>query len=184
MVEELPANDKCRAPCSRLSADAWERPTPYGWWDARSRVRAGAFRARRVSSKHDFFAPRGFVFFFGQLAICLQNHLQRIFQVLASFFQSLAVSVNPRNFLHPGSPPITHLLVRSRQLHACIIFAFGLAVQSLTAGQIVQKPLDELVIYNLPIAFKSGNTTVLFHPQSRESTRSPSRCRSKRTRTF
>jgi hypothetical protein len=42
------------------------------------------------------------------------------------------------------------------------MFAFGLVVQSLPAGQIVQKPLDEFVIYNLPIAFKSGNTTVLF----------------------
>ncbi len=30
------------------------------------------------------------------------------------------------------------------------------------AGEIIQKPLDEFVIYSLPIAFKSGNTTVLF----------------------
>ena len=27
MVEEFPANDKCLALCSRLSPDAWERPT-------------------------------------------------------------------------------------------------------------------------------------------------------------
>jgi hypothetical protein len=32
----------------------------------------------------------------------------------------------------------------------------------LYAGTIMQKPLDEFVIYNLPVAFKSGNTTVLF----------------------
>ena len=32
----------------------------------------------------------------------------------------------------------------------------------LHAGPITQKPLDEFVIYNLPVAFKSGNTTVLF----------------------
>jgi hypothetical protein len=171
LVQELPANDKCCVPCSCLSRDAWERPTSYGWRDsnacrlpdkAGSRVRAGAFRARRASSKHDFFAPRGFVFFFGQLAICLQYHLQHILQVLASLFQSLSLSVNPWNFLYPGSPPVTHLLVRRGQLHACIMFAFGLVVQSLAANEIAQKRLDEFVIYNLPIAVKSGNTTVLF----------------------
>ena len=174
MVEEFPANDKCLALCSRLFPDAWERPTSCDWWDstkpnacrlpdkAGSRVRAGAFRARRASSKHQFLAPRGFVFFFGQFAIGLQNHSKRIFQVLASLFQSLALGVNPRNFFHPGSPPITHLLVRSGQFHVCIFLAFGLLVQSLAAREIVQKPLDEFVIYNLPIAFKSGNTTVLF----------------------
>ena len=32
----------------------------------------------------------------------------------------------------------------------------------LHAGAIAQKELDEFVIYNLPVAFKSGNTTVLF----------------------
>jgi hypothetical protein len=32
----------------------------------------------------------------------------------------------------------------------------------LDAGEIVQKPLDEFVIYNLPVACQSGNTTVLF----------------------
>jgi hypothetical protein len=55
-----------------------------------------------------------------------------------------------------------NLVACGRQLHACIIFAFGLVVQSLPAGDIVQKRLDELVIYNLPVAFKSGNTTILF----------------------
>ena len=168
MVEEFPANDKCLALRSRLFPDAWERPTSCDWWDstkpnkAGSRVHAGAFRARRASSKHQFLAPRGFVFFFGQFAIDLEDHSKRIFQVLASLFQSLALGVNPRNFFHPGSPPITHLLVRSGQFHACIFLAFGLLVQSLAAREIVQKPLDEFVIYNLPIAFKSGNTTVLF----------------------
>ena len=173
MVEEFPANGKCLALCSRLFPDAWERLTSCEWWDfaepnscrlpdkAGSRVRAGAFRARRASSKHQFLAPRGFVFF-GQFAICLQNHFKCIFQVLANLFQSLALGVKPRNFFHPGSPPITRLLVRSGQFHACIFLAFGLLVQSLQAREIVQKPLDEFVIYNLPIAFKSGNTTVLF----------------------
>jgi hypothetical protein len=174
LVQELPANDKCRALFSCLSRDAWERLTSYGWRDstkpnacrlhdkAGSRVRAGAFRARRASSKHDFFAPRGFVFFFGDLAICLQNHFKRIFQVLASLFQSFSLSVDPWNFLYQGSPPVTHLLVRRGQLHAHIFIGFGLLVQSLAANEIAQKRLDEFVIYNLPIAFKSGNTTVLF----------------------
>ena len=131
MVEEFPANDKCLALCSRLFPDAWERPTSCDWWDstkpnacrlpdkAGSRVRAGAFRARRASSKHQFLAPRGFVFFFGQFAIGLEDHSKRIFQVLASLFQSLALGVNPRNFFHPGSPPITHLLV-----HFCFFYYY------------------------------------------------------------
>ena len=174
MVEEFPTNDKCLALFSRLFPVAWEPPTSCDWWDstnpnachlpdkASSRVRACAFRARRASSKHQFLAPRGFVFFFGQFAIGLEDHSKRIFQVLASLFQSLALGVNPRNFFHPGSPPITHLLVGSGQFHVCTFLAFGLLVQSLAAREIVQKPLDEFVIYNLPIAFKSGNTTVLF----------------------
>jgi hypothetical protein len=35
-------------------------------------------------------------------------------------------------------------------------------VQTALAGQIVQKPLDEFVIYNIPVACQSGNTTILF----------------------
>jgi hypothetical protein len=171
MVQELQANGKWIAPCD--SPDAWERPTSYGRRDstkpnacrlpekACSRVSAGVFRAERASSENQFLAPRWFVFS-GQLAIGLQKHLKRVLQVLASLFQSLALGANPGNFLDPDGPQFIHLLVRSRQLHICIIFAFGFVVQSLPAGQIVQKPLDELVIYNLPIAFKSGNTTVLF----------------------
>jgi hypothetical protein len=167
-VEEFPANDKCLALCSRLFPDAWERPTSCESWDSTKPNKAGsrewtsAFRGRRASSKHQFLAPRGFVFFFGQFALGLEDHSKRIFQVLASLFQSLPLGVNPRNFFHPGSSPFTHLLVRSGQLHVCIFLVFGLLVQSLAAREIVQKPLDEFIIYNLPIAFKSGNTTVLF----------------------
>ena len=173
-VQEFPASGRYRALCSCLSPDVGERPTSYGSRDstrpnacrlhdkAGSRVRAGAFRARRASSEHQFFAPSGFVFLFGQFSIGLQNHFKRILQVLASLFQSLALGVNARNFFHPGCPPIIHLLVRRGQLHAHIFIGFGLLVQSLAANEIVQKPLDEFVIYNLPVAFKSGNTTVLF----------------------
>ena len=32
----------------------------------------------------------------------------------------------------------------------------------LHAAAIIQKPLDEFVIYDLPVAFKSGNTTIMF----------------------
>jgi hypothetical protein len=49
--------------------------------------------------------------------------------------------------------------------HRCHVLIFVVAswfVQSALAGQIVQKPLDEFVIYNLPVACQSGNTTVLF----------------------
>jgi hypothetical protein len=46
--------------------------------------------------------------------------------------------------------------------HILIFVLAGWFVQTAPAGEIVQKPLDEFVIYNLPIAFKSGNTTVLF----------------------
>jgi hypothetical protein len=174
LVQEFRASGRYPALCSCLPPDGGERLRSYGWRDstrpsacrlpdtAGSRVRAGAFRAPYASSEHQFFAPSGFVFSFGQLAIGLQDHFKRILQVLASLFQSLALGVDARNFLHPGCPPIVHLLVCRSQLHACIFIGFGLVVQSLAANEIVQKPLDEFVIYNLPTAFKSGNTTVLF----------------------
>jgi hypothetical protein len=129
---------------------------------AGSRASAGAFQARRTSIEHQFFAPGRLVFLFGQFSIGLQNHFKRILQVLASLFQSLALAVNARNLFHPGCPPIIHLFVRRGQLHAHVFIGFGLLVQPLAANEIVQKPLDEFVVYNLPIAFKSGNTTVLF----------------------
>ena len=154
MVEEFPANGKCLALGILLFPNAWERPMSCEWaCRLPDKANRGAFRARRASSKHQFLAPRGFVFFFGQFAICFQNYSKRIFQVLASLFQSLALGVNPRNFFHPGCPPITHLLVRSGQFHACIFLAFGLLVQSLPAREIVQKPLDELVIFCLSGCF-------------------------------
>ena len=43
-----------------------------------------------------------------------------------------------------------------------LAFALLIAGSPLDAGEIVQKPLDEFVIYNIPVAFQSGNTTVLF----------------------
>jgi hypothetical protein len=43
-----------------------------------------------------------------------------------------------------------------------LAFALLLAGPQLDAGEIVQKRLDEFVIYNIPVAFQSGNTTVLF----------------------
>ena len=160
LIQEFPASGRFLALCSCLSPDAGERPTSYGYRDssrqnacylpdtAGSRVRAGAFRARYASSKHDLFAPRGFVFLFGEFSIGLQDHFKRILQVFASLFQSLALGVDARNFLHPGSPPIIYLLIGRGQLHAHIFIGFGLLVQSLAANEIVQKPLDEFVIYN------------------------------------
>jgi hypothetical protein len=39
---------------------------------------------------------------------------------------------------------------------------FLLAVAAVHAGPITQKPLDEFIIYDIPVAFKSGTTTVMF----------------------
>jgi len=47
-----------------------------------------------------------------------------------------------------------------KSLAVTVALAF-LSAQSY-AEAIMQKPLDEFVIYNLPVAFKSGNTTILF----------------------
>ena len=47
------------------------------------------------------------------------------------------------------------------KLLAVAVTLFLLLVR-VNAGAIAQKSLDEFVIYNLPVAFKSGNTTVLF----------------------
>jgi hypothetical protein len=43
-----------------------------------------------------------------------------------------------------------------------LALALLMAGSPLGAGQITQKPLDEFVIYKIPVAFQSGNTTVLF----------------------
>jgi hypothetical protein len=43
-----------------------------------------------------------------------------------------------------------------------LAFVLLMAGSPLDAGEIVQKPLDEFVIYNIPVACQSGNTTVLF----------------------
>jgi hypothetical protein len=43
-----------------------------------------------------------------------------------------------------------------------VALALLMACSPLCAGQITQKPLDEFVIYKIPIAYQSGNTTVLF----------------------
>jgi len=43
-----------------------------------------------------------------------------------------------------------------------LALALLMAASPLGAGEITQKPLDEFVIYKIPVAFQSGNTTVLF----------------------
>ena len=43
-----------------------------------------------------------------------------------------------------------------------LALALLMAGLRLDAGEIVQKPLDEFVIYKIPVAFQSGNTTILF----------------------
>ena len=64
----------------------------------------------------------------------------------------------PTNSPHPGSGNEA-LTFHRLYFH----FHLGGCLSSRHPGaEIVQKALDEFVIYNLPIAFKSGNTTVLF----------------------
>ena len=46
-----------------------------------------------------------------------------------------------------------------------IISAFVLPL-ALHAGPITQKPLDEFLIYDIPVAFKSGTTTIMFPSES------------------
>ena len=43
-----------------------------------------------------------------------------------------------------------------------LALALLIAGPRLDAGEIMQKPLDEFVIYRIPVAFQSGNTTILF----------------------
>jgi hypothetical protein len=43
-----------------------------------------------------------------------------------------------------------------------LTIALLIAGPPLGAGEIVQRPLDEFVIYNIPVALQSGNTTILF----------------------
>jgi hypothetical protein len=43
-----------------------------------------------------------------------------------------------------------------------LALALLMAGSPLGAGEITQKPLDEFVIYKIPVAVHSGNTTVLF----------------------
>ena len=100
--------------------------------------------------------------FFGQFAVGLEDHSKRIFQVLASLSKILPWVLTPGTSSTKPAHQLPTCLYTSGQFHVCIFLAFGLLVQSLAAREIVPKPLDELVIYNLPIAFKSGNTTVLF----------------------
>ncbi len=50
----------------------------------------------------------------------------------------------------------------SRQFRVAILVAFLASVQTLNASSIVQKPLDEFVVYEVPTAWKVGTTTILF----------------------
>ena len=52
-----------------------------------------------------------------------------------------------------------------------VAITLALIPMQLHAASIVQKALDEFVIYNLPVAFKSGNTTVLFPSRNLRSLR-------------
>ena len=64
-----------------------------------------------------------------------------------------------------------------------IISAFVLPL-ALHAGPITQKPLDEFLIYDIPVAFKSGTTTIMFPSESPGFMQNPSRSRSSQTPIF
>jgi len=174
MTPEFPKNGKSPAPYSHLLPDALERQMSSDWLDSTKRNasrlpgRVGnrwhgdIFPNRHASRQQHFFPSRGLVFLFGQFTIGLQNHSKGIAQVFTGFFQRFALSMNAGNFLNRGGPPPINTLKRGCQLHAVIIGVLLAFVQPLSAGAITQKPLDELVIYDIPVAFKSGNTTFLF----------------------
>jgi hypothetical protein len=173
-AQGLPTTGKCRVRYGRLSPCGGERPTFSGWpgsttrnafrprGKARSHASEDAFPDQPASSKDQFFALRRFVLLLGQLAIGFHHHLKGILQIFARLFQRFALGVDPRNLLDGGGPPVTHFLERSGQLHVLTVAAILALVQTTLAGQIVQKPLDEFVIYHLPVACDSGTTTVLF----------------------
>ncbi len=46
--------------------------------------------------------------------------------------------------------------------HVGIILSFLISVQPLRASSIIQKPLDEHIVYEVPIAWEAGTTTILF----------------------
>ncbi len=48
------------------------------------------------------------------------------------------------------------------KFHSVLISVALLITPAIHAGQIVQKPLDEFVIYDVPVAFESGTTTIMF----------------------
>ena len=50
----------------------------------------------------------------------------------------------------------------TRAWHCAVIVAALVASSPAFAGQIAQKALDENVIYNIPVAFDSGTTTIMF----------------------
>ena len=65
-------------------------------------------------------------------------------------------SKNLRIAGHEAFKPLFH------RCHVLIFIVGSCFVQNALAGQIVQKPLDEFVIYKVPVACQSGNTTILF----------------------
>jgi len=52
--------------------------------------------------------------------------------------------------------------------------SFFLLPLALYAGPIIQKPLDEFVVYDIPVASKSGTTAVMF-PLEISGQRNPTR---------
>ncbi len=57
---------------------------------------------------------------------------------------------------------ISLLFKRRCQCHVIIVIAILASCHPLEATSIVQKPLDEAIVYEVPTAWRAGNTTILF----------------------
>jgi|GEM_PF-458016 len=129
---------------------------------ADNRCIADVFQDQSASRNQHFLFLSWLIFSFRKLSIDFQNHLQGIFQILTGFFKSLSLRIDSRNLLDPSCPPFSFLSKRGCQFHVIIFVAFLASVQPLQASSIVQKPLDELIVYEVPTAWKAGTTTILF----------------------
>ncbi len=171
---EFPGSDRCLAQYNYLSPDAVEPHLSCDWQDstkwnvcflhgkADNRCVSDVFRDQSASRNQHFLFLSWLIFSFGKLSIGFQNHLQGIFQILTCLFKSLSLRIDSRNLLDPSCPPFSFLSKRGCQFHAIIFVAFIASVQPLQASSIIQKPLDEHIVYEVPIAWEAGTTTILF----------------------
>ncbi len=123
------------------------------------------FDQESVKTFHSFWGKCLFsvrLFFFRKFLVCCQCGMQFTFQVLSSLIQSISLSVNSRIFLYPALPASSFWFKSTYQFHILNFVALLSFVQSVQATSIIQKPLDEAIVYEVPTAWRAGNTTILF----------------------